>query len=350
MTRGDRLVTLVGPGGVGKTRLAIEAARRVGGTSLTAHASLRWPPSRPRDLASAIARALARAGPGGRASHRPLLRRFLTEPPPAARARQTSSSWSRARGWSPTCLGPARELTVLVTSREPTRLAAERADPVRPLEVPDCRRTPAACFERYGAVAMFCDRARARDLAFALDLSTALPASRLCRRLDGLPFALELAAARVGLLCAADLAERLENTLALLVGGARDAPERQRTLRATIDWSYRLLSDAERQAFARMAVFESGFTDDSSRLRPITGASLDTLGALVDKQPARSPRPPLSPRSTRSADTRSNGSLRVPRPIRSRDRFAGWCLRFVRDAATPQLGSSPIALQLGSQA
>ena len=123
---------------------------------------------------------------------------------------------------------------------------------MRPLEVPDASASDAAIeLERYGAVAMFCDRARARDPAFALDESNAPPVAEICRRLDGLPLALELAAARSGLLSAPELAARLDRALAVLVGGARDAPERQRTLRATIDWSYKLLTTPRSAARSR---------------------------------------------------------------------------------------------------
>ena len=108
------------------------------------------------------------------------------------------------------------------------------------------------------------------------------PSREICRRLDGLPLALELAAARLGLLSAPELAARLDRALAVLVGGARDAPERQRTLRATIDWSYRLLTPEERSAFAHMAVFAGGATVTAAET--VTGASLDTLDSLVAKQ------------------------------------------------------------------
>ena len=165
-------------------------------------------------------------------------------------------------------LSACPELVVMITSREPTRLAAERLFAVRPLEVPDGSvRAPAIELERYAAVAMFIDRARARDPEFALDESNAPHVREICRRLDGLPLALELAAARVGLLTPPELATRLDDALGVLIGGARDAPDRQRTLRATIDWSYRLLDDAEREAFARMAVFPAGATVACRRAR-----------------------------------------------------------------------------------
>jgi predicted ATPase len=114
----------------------------------------------------------------------------------------------------------------VVTSREPTRLAAERLYPVRQLGVPaDGNAVSAVELERYGAVAMFVDRTRARDPGFALNDAHAPHIAEICRRLDGLPLALELAAARVGLLTLAELAARLDRALTLLAGGAHDAPD-----------------------------------------------------------------------------------------------------------------------------
>jgi predicted ATPase len=174
-------------------------------------------------------------------------------------------------------------LTIVVTSREPTRLAAERVYPVGPLEVPGPggAAVPAE-LERFGAVTMFCDRARARDPCFSLDEDNAAHVREICRRLDGLPLALELAAARIGLLTLPELAARLGRALTVLSGGVRDAPERHRTLRATIDWSFQLLSGAERRTFARMAVFPAGATVTAAET--VTGAALDTLESLVSKQ------------------------------------------------------------------
>jgi len=180
-------------------------------------------------------------------------------------------------------LAACPDLTILVTSREPMRLASERLYPVRPLGVPDAHGAVSAMeLEGYGAVAMFVDRAQARDPGFAVDDTNAGHVREICRRLDGLPLALELAAARVGLLSPAELAVRLDRALTLLAGGACDAPARQRTLRATIDWSFGLLTDPEREAFTQLAVFASGATVAAAE--SVTGASLDTLDSLVAKQ------------------------------------------------------------------
>jgi tetratricopeptide (TPR) repeat protein len=131
------------------------------------------------------------------------------------------------------------------------------------------------------AVALFCARARARDPDFVLCETNAAPVAEISRRLDGLPLAIELAAARCGLLSPHDMAERLQDTLGAVGAGARDAPARQQTLRATIDWSHELLSDAEKQCFACFAVFAGGATVQAAET--ITNAGLDTLDHLVAK-------------------------------------------------------------------
>jgi predicted ATPase len=327
---GDQLVTLVGPGGVGKTRLAIEAAGRVAGDfadgeRFVALAAV----SEFRDLASAIARALAAPVSEGESAQAALLR-FLS----SRQLLLVLDNFEQVVEGAPLVgdlLRACPGLTVLVTSREPTRLAAERLYPVRPLEVPAA--SAAVELERYGAVAMFCDRARARDPAFTLDESTGPPVSEICRRLEGLPLALELAAARTGLLSVSELASRLDGALAVLVGGARDAPKRQRTLRATIDWSYRLLTPEERSAFAHMAVFAGGATVATAEA--VTGASLEVLESLVAKQL-------LARRDERLLMLETVREYALERLSKEPDRDAvyerlvGWCLGFLREA-TPHL-------------
>jgi hypothetical protein len=131
------------------------------------------------------------------------------------------------------------------------------------------------------AVALFCARAQARDPDFVLNDANAAPVAEICRRVDGLPLAIELAAARCGLLSPGEIAQRLDDALGAMGSGARDAPVRQQTLRATVDWSHELLSDAEKQCFARFAVFAGGATVQAAEA--VTHAGLDTLDGLVAK-------------------------------------------------------------------
>src|SRR5215208_2331136 len=218
---------------------------------------------------------------------------------------------------------------MLITSRQPTRLAAERVYPVHPLELPG-RSGLTQELTRASAVQMFVDRARARDPEFALDGATAPHVVTICRRLDGLPLALELAAARLSVLSAAELAARLDRALSVLVGGPRDAPDRQRTLRATIDWSYGLLGEGERRAFAHSSVFAAGASVGAAEA--VTGASLEVLESLVDKQLLFRRGDRLNMLETireyaleRFADDRA--AMRVRRSL------LDWCLGFAREAA-----------------
>ena len=179
-------------------------------------------------------------------------------------------------------LGACPALTVLATSREPLALHAEERYPVPPLPLPELG-TPEDTETLAGddAVTLFSERARAHDPAFDLSDGNAAAVAEICRRVDGLPLAIELAAARCGLLSPAEIAERLDVALGAPGAAARDAPARHHTLRATVDWSHQLLSDGEKACFARFAVFAGGATIEAAQA--ITGADLDTLDHLVGK-------------------------------------------------------------------
>jgi predicted ATPase/DNA-binding SARP family transcriptional activator len=267
-----RLVTLIGPGGVGKTRLAIEAARRLeadfaDGTTFVALAPL----AQPGELATAIAVALAA--------------QLQESEPPAATLRRflagrhlllVLDNFEHLLAGATLVaelVSACPRLTILLTSREPLRLTAERSYSVQPLALP-VEAEPSA------AVELFCDRARAHDAGFSLDADSAPHVREICRRLDGLPLALELAAAHTALLPPGELAARLN--LALLTGGARDWPERHRALRATIDASYAPLDSDQQIAFGRMATFAGPVSIDAALA--VTGAAVATLEALVDRQ------------------------------------------------------------------
>ena len=161
-------------------------------------------------------------------------------------------------------LREARDVKVLATSRAPLHLAGEQEFPVPPLREDE-------------ALQLFNERARAVRPGFQPDERVVA----ICRRLDRLPLALELAAARVKVLPPAKLAERLERALPLLTGGTRDAPERQRTLRLTIEWSYSLLDEHEQRLFAQLAVFPGSFSLEAAE--QVCAATLDLLHGLVDK-------------------------------------------------------------------
>jgi predicted ATPase/class 3 adenylate cyclase len=278
---GVRLLTLTGPGGVGKTRLGLEAARAAkadfaGGAHFVSLAALQ----RPEDVPAAVVKTLAIVVLSGESADQ-AAERFLA----AKHLLLVVDNFEHVLAAAPfigALLGACPPLTILATSREPLGLYAEERYPVSPLALP-ARATPvdADALAGVDAVALFCARARARDPDFDLDDANAPGVAEICRRVDGLPLAIELAAARCGLLSPDEIAHRLDDTLAAMGAGARDAPARQQTLRATIDWSHALLSDAEQQCFARFAVFAGGATVQATET--IAHAALDTLDGLVAK-------------------------------------------------------------------
>jgi predicted ATPase/DNA-binding SARP family transcriptional activator len=266
-----RLVTLVGPGGAGKTRLAIAVAEQLaselpdGALFVDLSAT-----SDPELLLATVAEALGVAEGALRdhlADRAVLLvldnlEQLLPHVVPVAELLATSA-----------------RVRVLATSRAPLQLSGEHEYPVPPLPLPPAGATRLAELEHNEAVQLFSARARAVEPTFTLDDAAAATVAEICRRLDGLPLALELAAARVKLLPPRQLLARLERALELLASGPRDAPVRQQALSATIRWSYDLLDEREREAFARLAVFAGGCTVEAAEL--VAGVELETLGALV---------------------------------------------------------------------
>src|SRR3954469_7649174 len=277
---GVRLLTLTGPGGVGKTRLAMEAARVLeadfrDGTRFVSLAALR----RPEDLLPEMLQSLGILPLAGESAEQSVSR-FLS----AKDLLLVLDNFEHLLGAAPfvsELLSACAALTVLATSREPLALACEERVAVLPLAVPADRPDDLAAVAGAPAVALFAERARAIDRGFAVNRDNAAAISEICRRLDGLPLAIELAAARCLLLSPVEIANRLEVDITALGPGPRDAPARQRTVRDVIDWSHELLSDAERACFARFAVFAGGATIAAAEA--ITHGTLETLNALVAK-------------------------------------------------------------------
>src|SRR5919198_4792448 len=279
--RGVRLLTLTGPGGVGKTRLGLEAARVVqgvfaDGACFVSLAALRRPEDVPTSIVDALAIVVLSGESAGQAAERFLAAKHLLL------VVDNFEHLLAAAPFIAGLLGACPALAVLATSREPLRLQAEECYPVSPLALP-ARATPedADALARVDAVALFCARARAHDPDFGLDDANGAAVAEICRRVDGLPLAIELAAARCGLLSPGEIAQRLREALGVLGTGPRDAPARQQTLRATIHWSFQLLNGVERDAFTAFAVFAGGATPEAAET--ITGAGLDTLDQLVAK-------------------------------------------------------------------
>jgi predicted ATPase len=253
-----RLVTLLGPGGIGKTRLAIAAAQRFtsrfpGGTFFVPLADLRDPGL----IGQAVAAALGVA-PTDSSSAVAAVAEFLRD----RRALLVLDNFEPVVAGAPTVaqlLEACPELTVMVSSRTALRLRDEREIDVGPLAVPEAvggSRGP----ETYAAVQLFTEAARAVRPAFSMDERSGAVVAEICRLLDGLPLALELAAAMVRILTPEALLERLRKRRTDLGLGLRDMPERHRTIRATIAWSYDLLDDPAKELLEQLGVFRGGFT------------------------------------------------------------------------------------------
>ena len=278
-----RLVTLTGPGGTGKTRLALAAAEELGpelrdGAVFVDLAAVRDP----QLLAAAIAHTLGVAESSSSLDE--AVGEFLRE-------KRLLLVLDNLEQLLPDVelvaqlLAAAPRLLVLGTSRSPLRLAGEHAYPVPPLPLPATARD--ASFEELAAneaVALFVARARAADPAFELNDENARAVADVCGRLDGLPLAIELAAARAKLLHPSSIGGRLDQALELLTGGARDLPARQRTLRSTLEWSYDLLGEDDRMVFARLSVFSGGWTLAAAEAVCSLGELpvLESLTSLVD--------------------------------------------------------------------
>jgi predicted ATPase/DNA-binding SARP family transcriptional activator len=247
-----RLVTLTGPGGTGKTRLALAAADALGPAVFVDLAAV----VDAQLVLSTIARSLGAGEAPGQDALETVLAALDGE-----RILLVLDNFEQVVDAGPdvaALVAAAPAVTVLVTSRGPLRVAAEHVYAVPPLPVPEPGDERAESIERVGAVRLYAERARAALGDFEVTDANAPAVARICRALDGLPLALELAAARVRTLGPDGTADRLGERLSLLSRGARDLPERQRSLRATLDWSVHLLGDDERDLLAVLGAFSGG--------------------------------------------------------------------------------------------
>jgi predicted ATPase/transcriptional regulator with XRE-family HTH domain len=293
---GVRLLTLTGPGGVGKTRLALAVATELAPEFADGVAWVELAPLRDPALAiNALARALG-VGEGG---ERPLPEALAL----AVSDRQLLLVVDNCEHLLPAMpligelLAAGPHLSVLATSRARLRLRGERELPIGPLASPPAESSaaaPLAGLAGVAAVRLFVERAAEVRPGFSLTAENAGAVAAICRQVDGLPLALELAAARTKILPPATLAARLAQRLPLLSGGARDAPERQQTMRQAIAWSHDLLSDPEQALFRRLSVLAGGCTLESAAALAagLSGHDdedgvLDGLTALVDQSLVR---------------------------------------------------------------
>ncbi len=368
-----RLLTLTGPGGVGKTRLAIQVASDLrdafaDGVGFVSLAVLRDP----RLVAPAVARALRVREEGTRPT-----KLTLEDALRGRRLLLVLDNFEQVSAAAPLVadlLAASPGLKVLVTSRSPLHIRAEHEFPLAPLELPSrgagvARDVVAGC----AALALFVDRARAADPSFALTNANTVAVAEICRRLDGLPLAIELAAAWCRLLSPQALLTRLERRFKLLTGGPRDLPERQQTLHDTIAWSYDLLRPEEQIVFRRLSVFAGGCTLDAAEwvigdgFRAVGDESWTTEGEGASSSGAQAPTlipPSLSPDVLESISALVDQSLLRQEPgadgesryamlqsvrefgrerleeagerDRTRGALAAWCLDLA-EAAEPEL-------------
>jgi predicted ATPase len=287
--RSTRLLTLLGPGGTGKTRLAQEVARRVHGEFPDGVVWVDLTPIASSALVTpAIAAALKANERGAEPPLQTLARTIGTRS--LLLVLDNMEHVVEAAADVSTLLRLCPNARILATSRVRLRVTAEQDYPVSPLALPE----PDAGVDRLSrnaAVALFVQRAQAVRPAFALTSANAAPIAAICRRLDGLPLALELAAARIAVLTPRALLERLDRPLDVLRGGARDLPERQRTIRATIQWSFDLLTPEEQRLLRRLSIFVGGWTLEAAEtvvradgdVERSRQAVLDGLTSLVEK-------------------------------------------------------------------
>jgi predicted ATPase/class 3 adenylate cyclase len=350
LVRERRLVTLTGPGGTGKTRLALAAAHHLladlaDGAYFVALQDARDRPA----VAATTAMAL-----GVREKYDRDLEQGVKEFVEHRKLLLVLDNFEQVvEAGVPVVtelLAVSPELHILVTSRAVLRIAGEQEFSVPPLDVPDPRELPPLrALGQVEAIALFVQRARAVAPGFAVTDDNARAVTEISRRLDGLPLGIELAAARVKLLSPVVILDRLERHLPVLATAARDVPARQRTLHATIDWSYALLDAAERRLLARLSVFAGGWTLEAAEdvCNPGIELGIDTLerlSSLVDKSLVR----PLADDGTEAHAEPRFSLLQVIREFAAdkldeepdaetvRRRHAEWVLRLA-ETARPEL-------------
>ncbi len=346
----SRLVTLTGSGGCGKTRLALQVAAEVLGTArdgvwFVELAAL----TDAEQIPEAVAAVLGLADQGGQ---QPLPESLIE----ALREQDTLILLDNCEhvidGAAKFCGQLVREcprLRILATSREPLGIDGEHVYRVPSLSLPPGEAESVDAIAASDAAALFLDRARAQDPGFVLHDASARLVASVCRRLDGIPLALELAAARLSSMSLQQISDRLDQRFRLLTGGSRNAMPRQQTLQAAVDWSFGLLNEPERDVLRRLSVFAGGFELEAAEM--ICAADsvdpfdvLDLLGALVSKSLVLAERTPDSVRYRMLETIRQYAAQELLRSggedevAASRDRHARYYMRLAEEAAPALAG------------
>jgi predicted ATPase len=289
-----QLVTLTGPGGIGKTRLALQVAGEIadqfpGGVCFVPLSAI----SEGGLIASTIAQAVGVRETGNKSPQQSLIEYVGGLSQPMLLLLDNFEHLVSAAPLVAQLLTTGPKLKVVVTSQAPLHVYGEHEFPVPPLALPDPSSIPPLeVVSRLPAIALFVARAKAVKHDFALTKENVPAVAAICARLDGLPLAIELAAARIKLLSPSAMLARLEGRLNLLTGGARDLPSRQQTLRGTVDWSYGLLNAAEQTLFRRLSIFAGGCTLEAVEAVCDTKGDLgldvlDGMASMVDKSLAQ---------------------------------------------------------------
>jgi predicted ATPase/DNA-binding SARP family transcriptional activator/DNA-binding CsgD family transcriptional regulator len=345
MLSATRLLTLTGVGGSGKTRLAVEAARSV----VAAYPDGAWlvelaPLSEPGLVPQAVARVLGVREQPGRPFLQTLIQALedsetLLVVDNCEHLIQASSHLAHS------LLSSCPRLRILATSREPLGVAGEVVWRVGPLSLPEHGVSSAEDLMPYDAVRLFSDRASLPD--FTLAAGNAAAVSRICHKLDGIPLAIELAAARTGTMPIGLVATRLEDSLDLLAEGSRSPEPRQQTLRATLDWSHGLLEGPEKVLFSRLAVFAGGWFLEAAEAVVSKGGIardevLDLLGELVEKSlVVAEPTGDGKTRYRLLEPVRQYAHEKLEKDERANEvqrRHAEWCLDLAEEAASDSGG------------
>lgn len=333
------LLTLTGPGGVGKTRLALAIGHEVAEHFADGVAFVDLAPLADPDLVPATVALVLGVVTGAERSILEALIASFCRAQHLLILDNCEHVLAAAAEMISALLAACPALQVLATSRAPLHIRGEQTLPIEPLPLPpdETAATPEALGQN-AAVMLFVERARAVRLSFALTNQTGPVVAAICSQLDGLPLAIELAAARLRILPVEALLDQMSDRLWLLQGGARDLPARQQTLVATIAWSYDLLSDDDQRFFRRLAVFAGGWTLDAAAAvgdLPLA-ATLEAIGRLVELSLVRPLGDDSEPRFTMLETIRAFALARVTEhgeEVATRDRHATWCLAFAEHAA-----------------